>query len=254
MTDIIDVTPKPPFAVFAALDISHGCAKRLTQGAIDADDYGDPVEVAQSLVAQGARLLHVVDLDQAFERGSNTEVIADVIAAIGVPVQVSGGINSQQRLRAAFDAGAIWVNLSADSLLQPDWVAVALDQHLGRLSVSLDVAGGSQVIARGSNIDVGPLLEVLNVASGAKVPRYIVTDVEADGMMSGPNTELALAIAQASGAHVISSGGIRDAADVAALAAMREAGVIGAVIGKALYLGSLSLADAHDAAALRRQT
>ncbi|MEI7656322.1 MAG: HisA/HisF-related TIM barrel protein, partial [Actinomycetes bacterium] len=77
MTDIIDVTPKPPFAVFAALDISHGCAKRLTQGAIDADDYGDPVEVAQSLVAQGARLLHVVDLDQAFERGSNTEIIAD---------------------------------------------------------------------------------------------------------------------------------------------------------------------------------
>ncbi|MEY5145255.1 MAG: phosphoribosyl isomerase [Actinomycetota bacterium] len=253
MNDLIDVTPKPPFAIFAAIDISHGCCRRITAGSIDADDYGDPVEVAQSLVASGARLLHLVDLDQAFERGNNREVMAEVVAAAGVPVQISGGINSTDRLKSAFDAGAIWVNLSADALLEPAWLAESFDRHLGRLSVSIDVTPEQQVVARGSNIEVGFLPDLLHLVHDYRLGRVIVTDTTADGAMSGPNLNLAATVAAATNAHVIASGGIRDASDIKQLADMREIGVIGAVVGKALYQGSLTIEQAHDAAALRRQ-
>lgn len=251
MSDIIDVTPKPPFAVFAAIDISRGTTKRITAGAVDEDDYGDPVDVARALVAAGARLLHVVDLDQAFERGENADVIAEVIAAVSVPVQVSGGINSTARVKSAFNTGAMWVNLSADSVAQPSWVAEMFDRHLGRVSVSIDVGAERQVIARGSDVEVGPLPQVLAAVNEHRISRVIVTDNAADGAMSGPNVDLSADVANATRAHVIVSGGIRHAEDVKALADMREVGVIGAVIGKALYQGTVTIEEAHAAAALR---
>ena len=251
MNDLIDVTPKPPFAVFAAIDISHGSTKRITAGSVDEDDYGDPVEVAQALIANGARLLHVVDLDQAFERGENAAVIADVIAAVSVPVQVSGGINSTARVKAAFNTGAMWVNLAADSLAQPSWTAEMFDRHLGRVSVSIDVGAEHQVIARGSDIEVGPLPQVLASVNEHRFSRVIVTDNAADGAMAGPNIDLSVDVAKATRAHVIASGGIRNAADVKLLADQRDVGVIGAVIGKALYQGTVTIEEAHAAAALR---
>lgn len=253
MSELIDVTPKPPFAVFAALDISSGVARRLTSGAIDAEDYGDPVDVAQTLVESGARLLHVVDLDQAFERGNNLEVVAEVIASVSVPVQVSGGINSDERLASAFAAGAMWVNLSADSLADLPWVTRVFDRHLGRLSVSIDVTPERQVVARGSDITIGALDSVLASVTEHRISRVIVTDTAADGTLSGPNVSLVRSVADATHAHVIASGGIRDSADVKELADLREHGVIGAIVGKAVYQGTLTMSAALDAAALRRR-
>lgn len=238
---------EPRFIVMPALDIQSGRAVRLTQGVVDTQPYAPAVEVARELIAAGARWLHVVDLDLARATGDNNEVVAAVVAvaqSTGVRVQVSGGIRDGESLTRALDAGAQRVNIACEALLDREQLQTMLQEHGARISVSLDVRG-EELLARGTSIACGGLADALNWLVDAGVSRLVVTDVDADGAMSGPNLALVDRVT-ATGIEVVASGGIATLADVRTLAARQNQGVVGAIIGKAFYVGSFTVADAQE--------
>ena len=227
-----------------AIDISAGVSVRLTRGVIDDDSFTTPAAVARDFIAAGAQWLHVVDLDLARGTGENPTQIADVISAAhaaGVKVQVSGGLRSVAAVDTAFAAGADRVNLACEVMLDPDLLARIAQERADVVSVSLDVRGDA-LIARGSGTHCGSLAAAITQLQDAGVNQVVLTDIDADGALSGPNLTLVDTVT-AHGLRVIASGGIATVADVAALAARRSLGVVGAVIGKALYTGDLTLPD-----------
>jgi len=233
-----------------AVDVADGQAVRLTRGRVDTDtEYGDPLEVAREFVDQGAEWLHLVDLDAAFGRGNNTEVLRRVVGELAgsIHIQMSGGIRDGESLDRALAAGVRRVNLGTAALANLAWVASAIAEHGERVAVGLDVRG-TTLAARGTT-DVGAdVFETLVILEAAGCSRYIVTDVDTDGAMSGPNLQLLRDIARRSQVPVIASGGIATLDDIAAIRDLVDIGVEGAVLGKALYAGAFTLRDALSVA------
>jgi 1-(5-phosphoribosyl)-5-[(5-phosphoribosylamino)methylideneamino] imidazole-4-carboxamide isomerase/N-(5'phosphoribosyl)anthranilate isomerase len=229
-----------------AVDVSDGHAVRLTQGAAGSEQlFGDPLEVAESFVDDGAEWLHLVDLDAAFSRGDNTVVIRRVVDALAgkLNIQLSGGIRDEASLNRALDAGVRRVNVGTAALADMDWVTRAINQHGDRVVVGLDVRG-TTLTARGGKRTLGELFDVLPMLEAAGASRYIVTDVDTDGMMTGPNVQLLRDVCTQTDAPVVASGGISSLDDIARLRDLVPIGVEGAILGKALYEGAFTLREA----------
>ena len=232
------------FVLLPAVDVSGGCAVRVHRGGPSGEtSYGDPVQAAMEWQAAGARWVHAVDLDAAFGRGSNATVLAEVVATLDVPVQLSGGIRDEASLRAALATGCARVNLSTAALDDAHWCAAAVAEHGERVSVSLDVRGEA-LMARGSRQPSGQPLEAIEWLDRAGCARYVVTDVTRDGTLSGPNLELLRTVCAYTERPVIASGGVASLNDVRDLAALAPRGVEGVILGTALYAGAFTLEEA----------
>ena len=230
-----------------AVDVSKGMAVRLAQGDAGTEQsFGSPMDAAQTWINAGAEWIHLVDLDAAFERGNNGSVIQDVVAGChGVKIQLSGGIVDEQSLDAALATGATRVNLATPALANLDWVKQVIAEYGDRIAVGLDVRG-STLIGRGSSLEVGELLAVLEQLEKAGCTRYIVTDVAKDGMLQGPNLRLLREVLERTERPVVASGGISSLEDISALSQLVPYGLEGAILGKALYAKRFSLEQALE--------
>ncbi|MGH3795343.1 MAG: bifunctional 1-(5-phosphoribosyl)-5-((5-phosphoribosylamino)methylideneamino)imidazole-4-carboxamide isomerase/phosphoribosylanthranilate isomerase PriA [Pseudonocardiaceae bacterium] len=236
------------FVLLPAVDVVGGRTVRLTQGEAGTETcYGDPLSSALAWQADGAEWIHLVDLDAAFGRGSNAELMAGIVGTLDVAVELSGGIRDDASLTRALATGCARVNLGTAALEEPQWCARVIAEHGDRVAVGLDVRiveGCHILAARGWTESGGDLWEVLERLDRDGCPRYVVTDVTKDGTLRGPNLDLLRAVCARTDAPVIASGGVSCAGDVVALAALAAEGVEGAIIGKALYTGALTLPDA----------
>ncbi|GAB3169679.1 bifunctional 1-(5-phosphoribosyl)-5-((5-phosphoribosylamino) methylidenea mino)imidazole-4-carboxamide isomerase/phosphoribosylanthranilate isomerase PriA [Myceligenerans halotolerans] len=234
-----------------AVDVADGQAVRLVQGEAGSEtSYGDPLSAALDWQSGGAEWIHLVDLDAAFGRGSNAELLADVVGRLDVQVELSGGIRDDDSLARALATGARRVNLGTAALEDPAWTAKVIAEHGDRVAVGLDVRG-TTLAARGWTREGGDLYEVLERLDEAGCARYVVTDVTKDGTLRGPNLDLLADVAERTPAHVVASGGISSLDDLRELRALRTPGgrpVEGAVVGKALYAGAFTLPEALDVA------
>lgn len=231
-----------------AIDVVGGKAVRLTQGEAGTEsEYGDPREIAKQFEEAGASWIHLVDLDAAFGRGNNTELLSEVIAATDLNIELSGGIRGEDSLLRALDLGATRVNLGTAALENPEWTESAIARFKDKIAVGLDVRG-STLAARGWTKEGGDLWEVLRRLNMAGCARYVVTDVNRDGMLNGPNLELLEQVCSNADAPVVASGGVSALEDLAALRTLVPVGVDSAIVGKALYAGQFSLRQALDVA------
>ncbi|MBE7186969.1 bifunctional 1-(5-phosphoribosyl)-5-((5-phosphoribosylamino)methylideneamino)imidazole-4-carboxamide isomerase/phosphoribosylanthranilate isomerase PriA [Jatrophihabitans endophyticus] len=233
-----------------AVDVAGGQAVRLVQGEAGTEtSYGDPFEAALTWQRDGAQWIHLVDLDAAFGRGENRELLARVVGALDVAVELSGGIRDDASLEAALAAGATRVNLGTAALESPDWVRDAIARHGEKIAVGLDVRG-STLAARGWTQDGGDIWETIARLDADGCARYVVTDVTKDGTLAGPNLDLLRAVCERTDAAVVASGGVSSLADLRAIAALRTEGgrsVEGAIVGKALYARAFTLPEALEA-------
>jgi len=205
--------------------------------------YGDPLEAALAWQRDGATWIHLVDLDAAFGRGSNAELLADVVKRLDVAVELSGGIRDDESLRAALATGAARVNLGTAALENPEWCDRVIGEHGERIAVGLDVRGRT-LAARGWTRDGGDLYEVLERLERAGCARYVVTDVNRDGTLTGPNLDLLRDVCARTDRPVIASGGVSTLDDLRALRALEADGVEGVIVGKALYAGAFTVPEA----------
>ena len=229
-----------------AIDLLDGQAARLVQGAMGTQTgYGDPVRAASSFAEQGAVWLHVVDLDAAFGRGPrNREQLARVVRAVApVRVEASGGVRTAADLAALLDLGAARVVIGTAALEDPDWVLEACDRHADAVAVGLD-ARGRVLQARGWTSSGGDLFETLARLDAAGCRRFVYTEVARDGMLSGPALASLGEVLAATDRPVIASGGVSSLEDLRALAQLAERGLEGVIVGKALYAGRFTVADA----------
>lgn len=242
------MTDQPRLELLPAVDVADGQAVRLTQGEAGSEtSYGDPLAAAMDWVRGGAEWIHLVDLDAAFGRGSNADLLASVVKAVDVKVEMSGGIRDDESLERAMATGCARVNLGTAALENPEWTASAIDRFGDRVAVGLDVRG-TTLAARGWTKDGGDLWEVLARLDAAGCSRYVVTDVKKDGMLTGPNLELLAQVCAATDAPVVASGGVSSLDDIAAIRTLTHQGVEGAIVGKALYNGNFTLPEALDVA------
>lgn len=229
-----------------AVDVADGQAVRLVQGKAGSETvYGKPLDAARSWVHQGADWIHLVDLDAAFGRGSNAELIGKVVRSLRdqVRIELSGGIRDDDSLSAALATGCTRVNLGTAALENPEWTERVIGEYGDRIAVGLDVKGHT-LAARGWTTEGGDLWDTLGRLDAAGCARYVVTDVTKDGTMKGPNFHLLRDVCKVTKAPVVASGGISHLEDLHKLADMTTDGIEGAIIGRALYDGAFTLAEA----------
>ena len=233
------------FELLPAIDISNGLSVRLSTGDKSSQEsFGSPLEIATSWLNAGTSWIHLVDLDAAYASGENRKLISEVVSSIsGVNVQVSGGIRDQESFAAALSTGAARVNLATSALTDLTWLESVIGKHGDKVSVALDVSG-SRVIARGTKEDVGELADIILQLEKFDCARYVVTDINRDGSLTGPNIELLESVLERTSKPVIASGGISELTDLEALVALKPKGLAGAILGKALYVGRFSLEQA----------
>lgn len=238
----------PELQILPAIDVKDGRAVRLFQGELAKEsNYGLPVEVAKEFSAEGASWIHLVDLDAAFGIGSNFELIQEVISSVDIKVELSGGIRDDDSLKRALSTGCKRVNLGTAAIENPEWTAKVIGQYGEKIAVGLDVRGHT-LATRGWTEQGGDLFEMISKLDAAGCSRYIVTDVTKDGTLTGPNLELLREVCVATSAPVIASGGISALQDLIDLRAMTNLGIEGAIVGKAIYSGAFSLAQALEVA------
>ncbi|MEH3134552.1 MAG: bifunctional 1-(5-phosphoribosyl)-5-((5-phosphoribosylamino)methylideneamino)imidazole-4-carboxamide isomerase/phosphoribosylanthranilate isomerase PriA [Mycolicibacterium neoaurum] len=234
-----------------AVDVVEGRAVRLVQGVAGSEtEYGSALDAALGWQRDGAEWIHLVDLDAAFGRGSNRELLAEVVGKLDVAVELSGGIRDDESLRAALDTGCRRVNLGTAALENPQWCAAAIAEHGDKVAVGLDVKlenGEYRLRGRGWETDGGDLWPVLDRLVGEGCSRFVVTDVTKDGTLNGPNLELLASVTERTDAPVIASGGVSSLNDLRAIATLTDRGVEGAIVGKALYAGRFTLPEALSA-------
>ncbi|MFD5321875.1 bifunctional 1-(5-phosphoribosyl)-5-((5-phosphoribosylamino)methylideneamino)imidazole-4-carboxamide isomerase/phosphoribosylanthranilate isomerase PriA [Streptomyces sp. NPDC127098] len=227
-----------------AVDVRDGQAVRLVHGVSGTEtSYGDPLTAALAWQAAGAEWLHLVDLDAAFGTGDNRERISEVTRAMDIRVELSGGIRDDDSLAAALATGCTRVNLGTAALESPEWVAKVIAEHGDRIAVGLDVRG-TTLRGRGWTRDGGDLFETLERLNSEGCARYVVTDINKDGTLQGPNLDLLRSVCAATDRPVVASGGVSSLDDLRALATLVPNGVEGAIVGKALYAGAFTLEEA----------
>jgi phosphoribosylanthranilate isomerase len=242
------MTSAPRLELLPAVDVAGGEAVQLVQGvAGTGGQFGDPWEAAKAWQDQGAEWLHLVDLDAAFGRGSNRALLAEIVGRLDIQVEMSGGIRDTETLEAALATGCRRVNLGTAALEDPEWTASAIAEHGDRIAVGLDVRG-TTLAARGWTKEGGDLWETLARLDREGCARYVVTDVNKDGMLKGPNLDLLREVCERTDRPVVASGGVSTLEDVAAIRELVPAGVEGAIVGSALYRGAFTLPEALDVA------
>ncbi|MGV0409069.1 bifunctional 1-(5-phosphoribosyl)-5-((5-phosphoribosylamino)methylideneamino)imidazole-4-carboxamide isomerase/phosphoribosylanthranilate isomerase PriA [Corynebacterium resistens] len=235
-----------------AVDVADGQAVRLTQGAAGTEtSYGSPLEAAMEWQNSGAEWIHLVDLDAAFGRGSNFEILKEVTGALDIDVELSGGIRDDASLERALSTGCRRVNIGTAALENPQWCEEIIQKYGDRVAIGLDtreIDGEWRLRGRGWTSDGGDLWEVLERLDSQGVSRLVVTDVSRDGMLNGPNIDLLRDVSAATDAPVVASGGISSLEDIKALREVVDEGVDSAIVGKALYAGKFTLAEALEVA------
>jgi 1-(5-phosphoribosyl)-5-[(5-phosphoribosylamino)methylideneamino] imidazole-4-carboxamide isomerase/N-(5'phosphoribosyl)anthranilate isomerase len=244
-----------PLILLPAVDVVEGRAVRLVQGKAGSEtEYGSALDAALNWQRDGADWIHLVDLDAAFGRGSNRELLAEVVGKLDVNVELSGGIRDDDSLAAALATGCARVNLGTAALENPQWCARAITEHGDKVAVGLDVQidntnpeGRHRLRGRGWETDGGDLWGVLERLDSEGCSRFVVTDVTKDGTLGGPNLDLLARVADRTDVPVIASGGVSSLDDLRAIATLTDCGVEGAIVGKALYAGRFTLPQALDA-------
>lgn len=227
-----------------AVDVQGGQAVQLVQGVAGTEkEFGDPMRAARRWADAGASWIHLVDLDAAFGRGTNAELLSEIVAELDLRVELSGGIRDDASLERALATGCRRVNIGTAALERPEWCEEILAAHGDRIAIGLDVRGGN-LAARGWTSEGGPWTETVDRLAAAGCERFVVTDVEADGMLTGPNFQLLADVAQRSGKKVIASGGIATLDHLRALRERTPKGVEGAIVGTALYVGRFTIDEA----------
>ena len=240
--------------VIPAIDIRRGRCVRLVQGCPQDETVfsDDPLAVARRWTGEGAQRLHVVNLDGAFSSDANGHVaaansvtVADLVASSDVPIQLGGGLRSIADIERAVDAGIDRVILGTVAVEKPGMVAQAVRRWGSeRIMVGIDGRDGVAVTRGWLHESSIPVLDLALRMRSLGVVRIVYTDVRRDGMLQGPNLEATATMARGSGLRVIASGGVRSVADIASLLPLERDGVEAVIVGKALYTGSLDLAQA----------
>jgi phosphoribosylanthranilate isomerase len=241
-------TDRTELILLPAVDVVEGRAVRLVQGKAGSEtEYGSALEAALTWQRDGAEWIHLVDLDAAFGRGSNAQLLAEVVRTLDVKVELSGGIRDDASLRAALATGCERVNIGTAALENPLWCARAIAEFGDKVAVGLDVQivdGEHRLRGRGWETDGGDLWQVLERLDDEGCSRFVVTDVTKDGTLTGPNLELLEGVAECTDAPVIASGGVSSLDDLRAIATLTDSGVEGAIVGKALYASRFTLPEA----------
>jgi phosphoribosyl isomerase A len=227
--------------VIPAIDVRRGRAVRLLRGDPDEETTydDDPVNAAVRFQTEGARRLHVIDLDAALGDGDNRDTIRDICRSVVCPVQVGGGVRTLEDIGLLLENGAARVILGTSATLDPTFVARAVEEFAERVLVAIDVRGGHTMVKGWQ--EEGPVVEeVVPALNDAGTPRYMVTAIARDGTLEGPDLRLYKQVLGLTDRPVIASGGVRTADDVWAL---RDAGCEAAVTGKALYEKTLKLSQ-----------
>ena len=221
-----------------AIDIKNGRSVRLKQAGLDsAEQFGSPAEVLADLIAKGAKWVHLVDLDSAFNTGSNAGLFKDLIDKSSINIQLSGGIIDESSLNLALATKAVRINISTAALQKIDWVVRVINSHKERLTIGLDISTGV-LVARGSGEVIGDPFEYIKVLDKAGCMRYIVTDNSTDGELNGPNLDLLDKVSKSTKSLIIASGGVSKLSD---LGNLRQMGLDGVIVGKALYVGAIDI-------------
>jgi phosphoribosylformimino-5-aminoimidazole carboxamide ribotide isomerase len=234
--------------IWPAIDLRGGNCVRLVQGDYRQETvFGtDPAAMARRWVSAGARQLHLVDLDGARDgRSVNRDAVAAIVQAVDVPCEVGGGIRDEAAIRDLLDLGLSRLVIGTKALKEPAWFREVCRQFPGRLAVGIDARKGR--VATEGWLEVSDVLatELARTLAAAPIAAIVYTDIAKDGMLSGPNFEAMAEMQQAVAVPVIASGGVTTASDVRQLARL---GLAGCIIGRALYEGTLTLADAIAAA------
>jgi len=233
-----------PLILLPAVDVREGQAVRLVQGELaQQTNYGSPLDAALDFQNAGAEWIHLVDLDAAFGTGSNHELLAEVIGKLDIKVELSGGIRDEETLQRALATGCERINLGTAALEDPGWTASVISRFGNQIAVGLDVRGHT-LAARGWTRDGGDLFETISRLDRDGCARYVVTDVNKDGTLQGPNLNLLREVCAATNKPIIASGGVSTLDDLRALRILTALGVEGAIVGKALYAGAFTLEDA----------
>jgi len=232
-----------------AIDLKNGECVRLKQGRMEDDTVFSkaPVEVAGRWQAEGARRLHLVDLDGAFAgQPKNADVIHAICSAYpDLPVQIGGGIRSIETAKAYIDAGVSWVIIGTQAVKQPSFVAELCQACPQQVIVGLDAKDGMVATEGWAEVSNVNAIDLAKQFEDTGVSAIVYTDISRDGMMQGVNVEQTAALAAAIDIPVIASGGVTNQQDIDALVAHAHSGIAGTIVGRAIYEGTLDLADAQ---------
>lgn len=234
--------------IIPAIDLIDGKAVRLVKG-----DYGkvtvysdDPAGVAESFEREGAKLLHVVDLDGAKDgTTANFDTVAEIIRRTGLSVEIGGGIRDIERIKKYMDVGVDRVIIGTAAVTDADFLSEAVRLYGERIVVGVDVKDGYVAIKGWLEVSELTCFDFCERLSGMGVNTVICTDISKDGMMSGTNIELYRELSERFGMNIIASGGVSSIDDVKKLA---EMDIYGAIVGKAIYTGAITLSEAIDVA------
>lgn len=231
--------------LYPAIDIKEGRCVRLLQGKEDEKTvYGDnPAQMAEKWCDAGAEFLHVVDLDGAFSgQGKNGEAVQEIVqAAAGVPVQLGGGIRNMEDVEKRFEWGVTRVIIGTAAIANPEFLQEVAKRYPSRIVAGIDAKDGYVALKGWVELSEISALDLAMQLMEIGIEKCVYTDISKDGMMLGPNLKATLDLQKESGMDVIASGGIASLEDIRAL---REAGIQGAIIGKALYEGAFTLEEA----------
>ena len=233
--------------ILPAIDLKAGRCVRLEQGMPDKEKVysADPGETARSWERQGAQWLHVVDLDGAFSgEPKNLAALEAIRAAIDIPIQFGGGNRTADTIRRVFDAGVNRVVLGTAALQSPDFLGETCSEFGDKIAVGIDARDGKVAIKGWADVTDTDAVEFGNKVAGLGAGLIIYTDIARDGMLLGPNTEALKKMAEEVSIPVIASGGVTNASDVEAITALAPGRIVGMIIGKALYEGTLTLEQA----------
>ena len=233
--------------IIPAIDIRGGNCVRLSQGKLDAETVysKDPAFIAKLWQAKGGARLHVVDLDGAFQGSTqNIEVLKKIREGVDIPIEFGGGVRNLKTVTALFDMGIDYVILGTVAVYNPDIVRQALDQYGDKIIVGVDARDMKVAIGGWKETTAVDAKELASKLKQMGVAEIIYTDIKKDGMLQGPNIEALQDIARSSGLKVIASGGVSNIEDIKKLKAIEKDGVMGAIIGRALYTEGIKLEDA----------
>jgi phosphoribosylformimino-5-aminoimidazole carboxamide ribotide isomerase/phosphoribosylanthranilate isomerase len=229
--------------ILPAIDVKDGVAIRLTKGELNNQSkYGDPLEVAGEFVKSGVNWIHLVDLDAAFGLGNNFEILDSIIKSVDIKIQLSGGIKDDESLNRALTTGCSRINLATAALDNPEWAESVIKKHGDKIAVALDV-DGKVLSPRGGSKSGGDLFQMITRLDKVGCARYVLTDVNRDGALSGPNLELLKEVSSFTKTPIVASGGVSSLSDVKSLMQLTNQGVEAVIIGKGLYTGAFTLAQ-----------
>ena len=232
-----------------AIDLKDGKCVRLRQGRMEDSTVfsDDPVAMAERWVQAGARRLHLVDLNGAFAgHPVNAQVIRRIVQAFPeLPIQVGGGIRDEQTVETYLDAGVQFVIIGTKAVQEPGFINDLCVEYPGHIIVGLDAKDGRVAVNGWSKLSKHDVIDLARIFERYGVEAIVYTDISRDGMMQGVNVEATVRLAQAISIPVIASGGVSTLGDVRALCAVESEGVMGTIIGRALYDGAIDLVEAQ---------